>query len=141
MKQSKLQREVSSLRTRNSELDGEMAELRQKYSRLSRTHNSLVESAEGELDLLRSRVVEVEGERDRLKGWERRAGALAIELEEERRRALEGRSDRDEEASDQKVDRVMKDELHRECWFAIPDELIVQDKPPTYRTWNERAVH
>lgn len=117
--QSKLQREVSNLRTRNSELDGETAELRQKFSRLSRTHNSLVESAEGELDLLRSRIVEVEGERDRLKGWERRAGALAIELEEDRRRAQEGRFDRDEEASDHKVDRVMKDELHREYPLCI----------------------
>lgn len=103
------------MRTRNSELDGLSTELRQKHSRLLLTHNSLVESAEGELDLLRSRVIEVEGERDRLKGWERRARALAIELEEERRKATEGRIDRDDAANEQKMDRLMKEELHRTC--------------------------
>lgn len=65
-------------------------------------------------DLYERRLKEVEDERDGLRQWQRRAQALAIELEEEKRRAAEGSRLKEDEVADRKGDETIRSELRRE---------------------------
>ena len=62
---------------------------------------------------LSARLAEVEKERDTLRGWQKRAQALSIELEEQKRRADEGRRAGAERKEDDKTDEVVRKELRR----------------------------
>ncbi|WVQ75806.1 hypothetical protein IAR50_005439 [Cryptococcus sp. DSM 104548] len=103
--------EVSLLRQRNTALANELEEIRSQHSLLYGRHTSLSSSTSNEINLLQARVNEVEQERDSLKGWERRARGLAIELEEERRRRIEGGK---KELASSKPDETLSNEVKRQ---------------------------
>jgi len=71
-------------------------------------------NSNSEIQLLNQRLKEVESDRDGLKNWERRAKGLSIELEEERRKAAEGRTEMEDNKEDRWREEVMRNELKRE---------------------------
>lgn len=87
---------------------------RRDHDELKRKHSALLDSTKVEISDLRRRNKDAEDEVTRLKGFERRAKGLAIELEEERRRAIEGRTAEQYEKEDKQTDATMRAELKRE---------------------------
>ncbi|ODN79409.1 hypothetical protein L202_03401 [Cryptococcus amylolentus CBS 6039] len=103
--------EVALLRQRNTALVNELEELRSQHTLLYGKHTSLSSSTSNEITLLQARIAEVEKERESLKGWERRARGLSIELEEERRRRIEGG---EKESVPSKPDETLSNEVKRQ---------------------------
>lgn len=91
-----------------------LTDLKGQYTSLASQYRTIKDESKREVALLESRLTEVESERDSLKGWHRRAQALAIELEEQKRKAEEGAQERDDEAAERKRDSVVRAELQRE---------------------------
>ncbi|WVQ79902.1 hypothetical protein IAT38_002002 [Cryptococcus sp. DSM 104549] len=106
--------QVSHLRQHNSTISNELETLKSQHTILSGRHASLASKTQNEISLLTSRVQEVERERDELKQWERRAKGLSIELEEERRKALERRERGENEVQDKRVDETLQKEVKRQ---------------------------
>lgn len=71
------------------------------------------------MSLRDQRIKELEETCEGLRRWERRAKGLSIELEEERRKAKEGRREADDERADTKEDHVMKQEFKRESMITL----------------------
>ncbi|KAK8847559.1 hypothetical protein IAR55_005418 [Kwoniella newhampshirensis] len=111
---TRLSEEVSSLRQRNSALADSLEHLKSEHNILSGRHSTLTQNTNNEISLLSSRVQELEKERDELKNWERRAKGLSIELEEERRRAIEKRERKQAESEDRRVDETLQREMKRQ---------------------------
>ncbi len=105
--------QLKEIRLQNSQLSNGLAQLESEHAQLSNQHSSLSLNTSREIDLLTSRLHEVEAERDGLRGWERRARGLSIELEEARRKADEGRRGREDEGAERKLDDAMRKELRR----------------------------
>jgi mitotic spindle assembly checkpoint protein MAD1 len=91
-----------------------MARLQSEHSQLSSKYSQLMTNSNSEIQLLTQRLKEVEADRDGLKNWERRAKGLSIELEEERRKAAEGRTEMEDSKEDNRREEVMRNELKRE---------------------------
>ena len=107
--------QTKEVRMKNWALEDELAKLQTKYSKLSNDHdslsnehNSLSLTSANETGALRSRMAELETEKERLSGWERRSQALSIELEEQKRRAAAGGGQMGAD-----VDTALSKELHR----------------------------
>lgn len=93
----------------------QLEDLQFQCSNLSAENLRLKRETRSEIDLLEGRIKEVEGERDGLKGWQRRAESLSIQLEELRRMNADGAHARSEVDAEQRNVRVVRDELQREC--------------------------
>ncbi|ORY21331.1 spindle assembly checkpoint component Mad1 [Naematelia encephala] len=110
----RLSRQVSELRSSNSALKASFAQLETEHSHLSHQHAALSLNSSAETTHLKSRIKELEEERESLRGWERRARGLSIDLEEERRKAEERRRGAEDEAVDRHVDDTVRKELRRQ---------------------------
>ena len=112
--------QLREFRVQNSQLSSSLAQIESEHAQLSNQHSGLSLNTSRELDLLTSRLREVEAERDGLRGWERRARGLSIDLEEARRKADESRRGNEDEVAEQKMDDTMRKELRRKrfltCW-------------------------
>ena len=108
-----LNAQLTEFRNSNSVLKDTVEQLRHEYNQLNNQHGVLTINSKAEMTTLTARIDEVVSERDRLKGWERRAAGLSIELEEEKRKAEEGRRGQDDEKDNAKLDVIMRDELKR----------------------------
>lgn len=93
--------------------ENEYERLQTEYAELSNQHSSLTLNANNEIASLQSRLRDVESDRDRLKGFERRAQGLSIELEEEKRKADEGRRGREDDKQERGMEDVVRKELRR----------------------------
>jgi mitotic spindle assembly checkpoint protein MAD1 len=91
------------------------ARLQREHTQLSSSHSALTLQYNSEIQLYQHRVKELEADRDRLKGWERRAQGLSIELEEVKRKAAEGRREVEDRKEDRVVDETLAKELRRGC--------------------------
>ena len=80
-------RQIRDLTTRNNRIRDENEMLNSECSSLNAKLSQLEASSSSELATLRNRLSEVESDRDGLKGWQRRAESLAIEIEELKRRS------------------------------------------------------
>ena len=69
---------------------------------------------EDEMQIYIRRIRELEADTERLKGFERRAQGLSIQLEEEKRKAAEGRREVQDEKEDRKIDDTLAKELRSE---------------------------
>jgi mitotic spindle assembly checkpoint protein MAD1 len=105
---------VRELRNQNTTLNNSLQQLELQHAQLTGQHTSLTQNTNSEISLLMSRIEEIEAERDALKGWERRAKGLSIELEEEKRRAEERRRNREDQAEDRRGDEVLRKEFRRQ---------------------------
>lgn len=101
-----------------------MARLQSEHTQLSSKYAQLMTNSSSEIQLLTLRLREVESDRDQLKGWERRAKGLSIDLEEERRRAVEGRREAEDDKEDKRVEEVMRNELKRGSTYDIADGAV-----------------
>ena len=102
--------QVKDLRLERNKFSDSLEQLQSQHKQLETQHNVLISSSKSEIDLLTSRLKEVEADRNRLKTFERRSQGLSIELEEERRKAALGRS-QDVEGE---TDDALRKELKRE---------------------------
>lgn len=109
-----LSSQLKEIRQQNSQLSNSLAQLESEHAQLSNQHSGLSLNTSREIELLTSRLRDVEGERDGLRGWERRARGLSIDLEEARRKAEESRRGKEDEVVDRQVDETMRKELRRE---------------------------
>ncbi|OCF45761.1 mitotic spindle assembly checkpoint protein MAD1 [Kwoniella heveanensis CBS 569] len=106
--------EISHLRHKNETLTNEFETLKTQYNILTGQHSTFTRNASSEISLLNSRIEELERERDGLKGWERRARGLSIELEEEKRRNEERRERGELEQEGRRVDETLQKEVKRQ---------------------------
>ncbi|WRT64613.1 uncharacterized protein IL334_001546 [Kwoniella shivajii] len=106
--------QIASLRSSNSHLTNELQQLRSDHNILTGNHSSLTQNANNEISLLNSRIEELERVTEDLRGWERRAKGLSIELEEERRRNEEKRERGEREVEDRRVDETLHKEVKRQ---------------------------
>lgn len=124
--------QLKELRESNGRLSNSLAQLQSEHTQLQNQHSGLTLSQTREIDLLTSRLSEVEADRDALKGWERRAKGLSINLEEEKRRTEEGRRKQEDGAVDRQVDDTVRQELKRRLLNLGPTGMgteTYQDKP------------
>ena len=114
--------QLRELRQQNGHLSNSLAQLKSEHAQLSNQHSTLTLNSSAEISLLTSRMKELEGERDALRGWERRARGLSIDLEEAKRKAEEGRRGVEDEGTERKVDDTMRKELRRKWlnWQVCP---------------------
>jgi mitotic spindle assembly checkpoint protein MAD1 len=110
----RLSTQLRELRGQNSTLSDSLQKMQSDHAQLAGQHASLTQHSSAELSLLASRIREIENERDALRGWERRAKGLSIELEEERRRAAEGRQREAESAEDRRAEDALRKEFRRQ---------------------------
>ncbi|GFZ47899.1 hypothetical protein JCM24511_05646 [Saitozyma sp. JCM 24511] len=110
----RLSTQLRELRSQNSTLSDSLQKMQSDHAQLAGQHASLTQHSSAELSLLASRIREIENERDALRGWERRAKGLSIELEEERRRAAEGRQREAESAEDRRAEDALRKEFRRQ---------------------------
>lgn len=106
---------MNELRRQSRKWANELESLRSQYDSLTAEHLKVSQSNKSLEDLYERRLREVEGERDGLRQWQRRAQSLAIELEEEKRKAVEGARAKDDEAADRKGDETIRKELRSGC--------------------------
>jgi mitotic spindle assembly checkpoint protein MAD1 len=104
---------LKEIRQQNGQLSNSLAQLESEHAQLSNQHSGLSLNTSREIDLLTSRLREVEAERDGLRGWERRARGLSIDLEEARRKAEENRRGQEDEVAEHKMDDTIRKELKR----------------------------
>lgn len=102
-------RQFRDLSNRHNRVRDENEMLKSECTSLSARLSQLEGSSSSELASLRDRLAEVEGDRDGLKGWKRRAESLSIELEELKRRNEYRREDVGEGG-----DEALRKELKRE---------------------------
>ncbi|KAK1921723.1 spindle assembly checkpoint component Mad1 [Papiliotrema laurentii] len=112
-----LNRAIQELRNQNSALSDAHARLQREHTQLSSSHSALTLQYNSEIQLYQHRVKELEADRDRLKGWERRAQGLSIELEEVKRKAAEGRREVEDRKEDRVVDETLAKELRRQSQY------------------------
>ena len=101
------------MRSTNLNLTNDKAQLDSENRQLNAQYSQLQRNSGAELSLRDQRIKELEENCEGLRGWERRAKGLSIELEEERRKAKEGRREAEDERADSKEDHVMKQEFKR----------------------------
>ncbi|WVW78266.1 hypothetical protein I302_100219 [Kwoniella bestiolae CBS 10118] len=106
--------EIASLRTQNTTLSNTLESLKSEHNILLGQNSSFIQNANNEIHLLNSRVDELTKQREELKGWERRAKGLSIELEEERRRNEENKERGVLEKDDRRVDETLQKEVKRQ---------------------------
>jgi len=139
--QLELNSRLRKSRTENERLANEMARLQSEHTQLSSKYSQLMTNSSSEIQLLSQRIGEVESDRDNLKGWERRAKGLSIELEEERRRAVEGRREAEDDKEDKRVEEVMRNELKREfIWSTRPRADVQANRNTSRRSRNGARV-
>lgn len=110
--------------------------LNSECSSLNAKLSQLEASSSAELATLRNRLSEVESDREGLKGWQRRAESLAIELEELKRR--NGSRSQDERAGTED-DKALRKELKGESRHHTS---VVSSQYLCYwtLTWDRRAT-
>ena len=109
-------RQIRDLTTRNNRIRDENEMLNSECSSLNAKLSQLEASSSSELATLRNRLSEVESDRDGLKGWQRRAESLSIEIEELKRRS--GSRGQDEKPGTED-DKALRKELKGESPCAI----------------------
>lgn len=105
---------LKDLRLKNSTLSNNLEQLKSDHSQLNNTHSSLTMNTSREISGLNSRLKELESERESMRGWERRANGLSIQLEEEKRKREEVRRGQEDKEEGGKVDEVVRKELRRQ---------------------------
>ncbi|WVF69623.1 hypothetical protein IAT40_004401 [Kwoniella sp. CBS 6097] len=106
--------EISRLRHQNTTLKNEYESLKTQHISLTGHHSNLTQQTNQEISMLNSRLKDIEKERDEMKGWERRARGLSIELEEEKRRNEERRERGELEKEGRRVDETLQKEVKRQ---------------------------
>jgi mitotic spindle assembly checkpoint protein MAD1 len=114
---------VKEYQTKYNTFQEKYEQERREHDSIKRKYTSLLDNTKGEKELER-RLKEVEGEAarfkgeaERLKGFERRAQGLAIELEEEKRKAAQGQVVEHRDSTQATIDPTVKEELKRESPF------------------------
>ncbi|WOO77161.1 Spindle assembly checkpoint component mad1 [Vanrija pseudolonga] len=105
---------IGELRRARNTLGAELEEVNHQHQSLTARYHNLSNSSKSEISLLENRVKDIERERDELRQWQRRAEALSIQLEEEKRKAQDGARRREDAAADRKGDEVVRGELRRQ---------------------------
>ena len=102
-------RQIRDLTTRHNRTRDENELLNSECSTLNAKLSQLEASTSTELATLRNRLSEVESDRDGLKGWQRRAENLAIEIEElKRRNGSHGHDERGDNGDDKALRKELK---------------------------------
>ena len=111
--------QLRDIRLQNSQFSSSLAQIESEHAQLLNQHSGLSLNTSQEIDHLNTRLREVEAERDNMRGWERRARGLSIDLEEVRRKGEEGRIGREDESAERKMDDTMRKELRRESLLFV----------------------
>ena len=117
--QIRLTKQLGELRNTNTALRNAHEQLKSEHTKVANEYNRLLVDSKAEINVLESHLDVKQGEVDRLKGFQRRSENLSIQLEEEKRRADEGRQGREDETADRKGDQVIRNELRREPGFRL----------------------
>lgn len=131
---------VNELRRQSRSKANDFEALKSQYDALTAEHFKVSQRSKSDEDLYERRLKEVEEERDSLRQWQRRAQSLAIELEEERRRAAEGARIKEDQAASRKGeeavqsgsgDETLRNELRSMCQLELTN---TQDNLETLST-------
>ena len=106
--------QLRELRNANNALRNAHEQLTSEHTKVSNEYNLLLVDSKAEITTLESHLKVKQEQVDQLKGFQRRSENLSIQLEEEKRKADEGRQGREDEKGDRKGDEVMRAELRRE---------------------------
>ncbi|WVR04777.1 hypothetical protein IAU60_001789 [Kwoniella sp. DSM 27419] len=106
--------EITKLRQKNSAISNDYELLKSNHNSLLGRHAQLEADSKVQISLLSSHVQELETQKEDMKGWERRAKGLSIELEEERRRNEERRERGELRKEDKRVDETLQKEMKRQ---------------------------
>ncbi len=90
--------------------------------------NSVLSGHASAVASLEARLKEVEAEREELKMWKERSSALAIQLEEEKRRGEERRRGIEDENQDREADKKIHAELKSGCIPAVVDRHVINGR-------------
>lgn len=118
--------QITGLRTKYSSTQEDLQSLRSAHTEVTTQYASLRSSYKADVAQLQGRIKELEDDRRDDVNWKKRAEALSIDLEEQRRKAAEGKRMLEDSASDKKGDGLLRDELKREClstwaYFGVSD--------------------
>jgi hypothetical protein len=105
---------LNHYRHKSREATASAVELDSQYRAVAAEHSRLKREARDEIKLLEDRLKEVEGERDALRGWQRRAENLSIELEDVRRNQEQGAQAKDDSKAEQRANDIVLKEVQRE---------------------------